>query len=386
MNSRALTLLIIGSAMLALPFLDPKDNRARIALFGVCVILTWRYVVWRFADTLPPVALSATGLYAWAFAVIEASACLGWTFGFVNLTRTKSRSAEASEHRSWLTTPPRVPRVDVMITTYNEEASILTRMSGSFDCDVEGATRNIGRSDQRRPAGLTERDYVAISVSDTGSGMTHAVAAKAFEPFFTTKAVEQGTGLGLSQVLGFAQQSGGEVRIDTRVGRGTTITILLPRSRESLPTMVDEDRPVPRDGKAATILVVDDDAAVRDLTVHALATMNYRVLAADNGRLALDVLRQTDTIDLALIDLVMPGMNGRQLATRMRASNLQRAILFMTGYDDLSGTDDPFAQELVIKKPFKLIELAAAVERALSIRDGERQAWNVTPIRQPRKS
>jgi CheY-like chemotaxis protein len=114
--------------------------------------------------------------------------------------------------------------------------------------------------------------------------------------------------------------------------------------------------------------------------------MNYRVLAADNGRLALDVLRQTDTIDLALIDLVMPGMNGRQLATRMRASDPQRAILFMTGYDDLSGTDDPFAQEMVIKKPFKLVELAAAVERALSIRDGERQAWNVTPIRQPRKS
>jgi signal transduction histidine kinase len=184
----------------------------------------------------------------------------------------------------------------VMIDPTQLELVILNLAINSRDAMPNGgrltvATRNIGVSDQRRPAGLTERDYVAISVSDTGFGMTHAVAAKAFEPFFTTKAIDQGTGLGLSQVLGFAQQSGGEVRIDTRVGRGTTITILLPRSRESLPIMVDEDRPIPRDGKAATILVVDDDAAVRDLTVHALETMNYRVLAADNGRLALDVLR-----------------------------------------------------------------------------------------------
>ena len=100
---------------------------------------------------------------------------------------------------------------------------------------------------------------------------------------------------------------------------------------------------------------------VRELTVSALEAMNYRVLAAENGRVALEVLRQADTVDLALIDLVMPVMNGRQLATRIRAADPGRAILFMTGYDDLSGTDDPFAQEMVIKKPFKLVELAAAV-------------------------
>jgi CheY-like chemotaxis protein len=98
------------------------------------------------------------------------------------------------------------------------------------------------------------------------------------------------------------------------------------------------------------------------------------------------MLRRADTVDLALIDLVMPVMNGRQLATRIRAADPGRAILFMTGYDDLSGTDDPFAQEMVLKKPFKLVELAVAVERALAGRDGERQAWNVTPIRQPKRS
>src|SRR6185369_15633141 len=119
------------------------------------------------------------------------------------------------------------------------------------------ATKNISPCDPHRPAGLAARDYVAISLSDTGSGMTQEVAAKAFEPFFTTKAVGQGTGLGLSQVLGFAQQSGGEVRIDSRLGEGTTITIFLPRSRESLPRVVEEAGPAAHDGKAATILVVD---------------------------------------------------------------------------------------------------------------------------------
>ena len=248
------------------------------------------------------------------------------------------------------------------------------------------ATRNIGRSDPRRPAGLGPNDYVSISVGDTGSGMTQEVIAKAFEPFFTTKPIGQGTGLGLSQVLGFAHQSGGEARIDSRVGQGTTITILLPRSRESLAQVVDEDRPVSHDGRAATILVVDDDPAVRSLTVQALETLNYRVIEAENGRVAWDLFRRNENIDLALIDLVMPIMNGRQLATRIRVADPERALLFMTGYDDLSGSDDPFAQEVVIKKPFKLVELAAAVEHALHGRHGgEPSPWNVTPIRKSRR-
>jgi signal transduction histidine kinase/response regulator RpfG family c-di-GMP phosphodiesterase len=247
------------------------------------------------------------------------------------------------------------------------------------------ATKKIATSDRHRPAGLPDADYVAIAVSDTGSGMTQEVAAKAFEPFFTTKAVGEGTGLGLSQVIGFAHQSGGDVRIESRVGQGTTITILLPRSRESLPRPVDENRPVSHDGNAATILVVDDDPAVRNLTVQALQTMNYRVIEAENGRVGLDRFRRKEHIDLALIDLVMPMMNGRQLATQIRAADPERPILFMTGYDDRSGSDDPFAEEMVIKKPFKLVELAAAVEQTLNRRRDNAPAWNVTPIRQTKR-
>ena len=277
-----------------------------------------------------------------------------------------------------------------MIDPTQFELVILNMAINSRDAMPDGgrltvATRNVAVSDPHRPMGLAEKDYVAISVGDTGSGMTQEVAAKAFEPFFTTKAVGQGTGLGLSQVLGFAQQSGGEVRIDTRPGHGTTITIFLPRSWEFLPRAVDEDRAVPHRGTAAKILVVDDDDAVRELTVNALDAMNYQVLEARSGRIALDILRQSETVDLILIDLVMPGMSGRQLATQIRAADPQSSILFMTGYDDLSASDDPFAAEMVVKKPFRLVELAAAVERALKAGERERPAWNVTPIRQSKK-
>jgi CheY-like chemotaxis protein len=110
---------------------------------------------------------------------------------------------------------------------------------------------------------------------------------------------------------------------------------------------------------------------------------NYQVPEADNGRDALDMLRDKDTVDLALIDLVMPGMDGRRLATRIRASDPQQKILFMTRYDDLSGTDDPFTREM-LKKPFKLVELAAAVERALGKDNREQPPWSVTPIRSPK--
>src|SRR5215469_3126632 len=274
----------------------------------------------------------------------------------------------------------------VMIDSTQLELVILNLAINSRDAMLHGgrltvATKNIGAAESGLPAGLDARDYVALRVSDTGTGMTEDVAAKAFNPFFSTKDVGKGTGLGLSQVMGFAQQSGGEVRIDTRLGKGTTVTLFLPRTHETLPKPVDQEERRPKRGRAASILIVDDDVAVRDLTVQALEALDYRVLDAANGRVALDMLRGSEPIDLIVIDLVMPDMSGRQLATRIRANNPAQAIVFMSGYDDLSGRDDPFANEIVIKKPFKLVELAAAVERALRVRDRDQQAWNVTPIR-----
>jgi CheY-like chemotaxis protein len=241
-------------------------------------------------------------------------------------------------------------------------------------------TKNISASDPARPASLPIADYVAIWVSDTGTGMPKNVMAKAFEPFFSTKDVGKGTGLGLSQVLGVAKQSGGDVRIETRVGRGTTVTLFLPRTRASLPKTVLEEARRPQSSRGAIILVVDDDAAVRELTVHALEALNYRVLEADSGPVALDLIPGNQPVDLILIDLVMPGMSGRDLATRLRVEHPNQVIVFMSGYDDLSGTDDPFADEMVIKKPFKLVELAAAVERALGEGHGTDPVWQIIPV------
>ena len=273
----------------------------------------------------------------------------------------------------------------VLIDPTQLELVLLNLAINSRDAMPQGGrltigTKNISASDPARPASLPIADYVAIWVSDTGTGMPKNVMAKAFEPFFSTKEVGKGTGLGLSQVLGFAKQSGGDVRIDTRVGRGTTVTLFLPRTRASLPKTVLEEARRPESSRGAIILVVDDDAAVRELTVHALEALNYRVLEADSGPVALDLVRGNQPVDLILIDLVMPGMSGRDLATRLRVEDPNQVILFMSGYDDLSGTDDPFADEMVIKKPFKLVELAAAVERALGEGHDTDPVWQVIPV------
>ena len=134
-----LSLGLGGAAILALPFLEPRNNRARTALFAICIALTWRYILWRFTETLPSFELGVGSLYAWGFSTIEALACLGWTISFINLSRTKSRSDEATEQRGWLARLPHLPRVDVLITSYNEDERILTRsIVGALGIDFPG--------------------------------------------------------------------------------------------------------------------------------------------------------------------------------------------------------------------------------------------------------
>ena len=127
MDNLALTLVVIGAAILVLPHLNTTDNRARFGVFAVCIVLTWRYVAWRFAVTLPPLALRIDSLYPWAFSTIEALANLGWVLGFITLSRTIDRRQEATQQRSWLNRLARAPRVDILIATYNEDESILAR-------------------------------------------------------------------------------------------------------------------------------------------------------------------------------------------------------------------------------------------------------------------
>jgi signal transduction histidine kinase/CheY-like chemotaxis protein len=176
--------------------------------------------------------------------------------------------------------------------------------------------------------------YVLISVTDTGTGMSRDVAEKAFEPFFTTKGAGHGTGLGLSQVYGFVKQSGGHVKIYSEVGEGTTVKIYLPRlvgAAQAQNAADTAEPPVAERGHGERILVVEDDAEVRAYIVEALRELNFDVSEAPDGKSALSVAEGRE-LDLLLTDVILPGINGRQLADTMTAQRPGLKVLFMTGY------------------------------------------------------
>ncbi|NTF06697.1 PAS domain S-box protein [Agrobacterium rubi] len=184
--------------------------------------------------------------------------------------------------------------------------------------------------------GLKAGEYVSLCVSDTGTGMSADVMARAFDPFYTTKPIGQGTGLGLSMVHGFAGQSDGAVRIDSKVGHGTTICIFLPR--HSMDVLVEEAKaeiqsPTPQSSGGETILVVDDEPLVRMIAVEQLEDLGYAVLEAGDGASAMAILNSDQRIDLLVTDVGLPnGMNGRQLAEAARLSRPDLGVLFITGY------------------------------------------------------
>ncbi len=211
-------------------------------------------------------------------------------------------------------------------------------------------------------------EYVALSVSDTGTGMPPEVVARAFDPFFTTKGVGKGTGLGLSMVYGFAKQSGGHVMIYSEVGIGTTVRLYLPRSTatSAAPETAAADRLPPAGGEA--ILIVEDDADMRALTAAQLERLGYRPLAATTAAEALDLLAAHPEIRLLLTDLTLPGgVNGRTLAERAVAAAPGLRVLYMSGYTENAvihqGRLD--AHVRLLQKPFGIDDLARQVREAL---------------------
>jgi CheY-like chemotaxis protein len=227
-------------------------------------------------------------------------------------------------------------------------------------------TANLETHDGGRPADLAPGNYVRISVSDTGGGMSEDIRSKAFEPFFTTKEPGKGSGLGLSQVYGFARQSGGTVQLESAIGRGTTVSIFLPRA------IGDEGaEPHGRQRHAAgvsgaRILLVDDDDDVRRVASDALAQAGYLVIAARNGFEALDLLAREENFDLMLADFAMPGMSGIALYEEARLRRPTMRALFMTGFADAMDLHETADAPPVVKKPFRLAELLAAVSDRLA--------------------
>ena len=220
---------------------------------------------------------------------------------------------------------------------------------------------------------LAPGDYVGISVSDTGVGMTDAVLGRACEPFFTTKEPGKGSGLGLAQVYGVARQSGGGLQLESAPGEGTRIELYLPRSREAVqpaeqnPALTDKSSAAHR----ARVLVVDDHEEVREVIVAYLDILGYRVVAAAGGKAALELLEANPgAVDVLVADYAMPEMSGTDLIKTVRRKYPLLPVMLVTGYADTNGIEDGFdsLDVFVLKKPFRMTELAETIERALARR------------------
>ncbi|WP_344699696.1 PAS domain S-box protein [Sphingomonas limnosediminicola] len=212
--------------------------------------------------------------------------------------------------------------------------------------------------------------YVSVCVTDTGTGMTPEVIAKAFDPFFTTKPMGEGTGLGLSMIYGFARQSGGQVRIYSEIGQGTTICLYLPRHGEDAEV---EERPTDSGNADATatgevVLVIDDDPTIRMLIAEVLAEAGYTVVEAPDGPAGLEILKSNARIDLLITDVGLPGgLNGRQVADAARVSRPHLKVLFITGYAEnaVIGRSRLERGMFVLTKPFQMEHLAHRIREII---------------------
>jgi CheY-like chemotaxis protein len=216
---------------------------------------------------------------------------------------------------------------------------------------------------------LAPGDYVRLRVQDTGLGMSSEVIARAFDPFFTTKPIGQGTGLGLSMVYGFINQTGGRVSITSEEGRGTRIDLLLPCHHDAAEQAPAVDRSIEplRASQGERVLVVEDEPDVRMLVVDVLKDLGYRVQVACDSHEALLVLQGAEPIDLLVTDVGLPGLNGRQLAEVARQHRPGLKVLFMTGYAREAQVRGDFLDDgmELLTKPFSIDELARRVSRLI---------------------
>jgi hypothetical protein len=255
------------------------------------------------------------------------------------------------------------------------ESALLNLAINARDAMPEGGKLAISTANARldgvtadTPA-LPPGDYICIAVTDTGTGMSAEVAARAFDPFFTTKPIGQGTGLGLSMIYGFARQSNGHATIDSRLGEGTSIRLYLPRYQGGVAA---PHRSAARASEHAasgeTVLVVEDEPIVRGVILEMLQDQGFRTLEAVDGPSGLRLLRSRARIDLLVTDVGLPGLTGRQLADQARETRPGLKILFMTGYAESAAISQGFLQPgmEMITKPFELDNLSRKIRSMVS--------------------
>ena len=257
-------------------------------------------------------------------------------------------------------------RAPVMSDRTQLELAVLNLAINARDAMPDGGRLTIVTEIRQVAEGdplLEPGEYVTLSVADTGEGMAPEVVERAFDPFFTTKGVGKGTGLGLSQVYGVARQAGGAAQIASTPGKGTVITLLLRRS-----TAAVEDAEAPSAAKpvlaprpGSTVLVVDDEGPVRALACEILELLGYRVLEADSGARALEVI-ETERPDVMLFDYAMPNMNGAELARLARLRRPDVPIVFASGYADTGQVEAALGGEaIILRKPFDMETLAQTI-------------------------
>ncbi|MBS0361737.1 MAG: response regulator [Proteobacteria bacterium] len=255
------------------------------------------------------------------------------------------------------------------------ESSLLNLVINARDAMPDGGVLTVETTnatvDPDNPE-LPPGDYAVVAVSDTGTGIPPELLAKVVEPFFTTKGVGKGSGLGLSMIYGFAKQSGGQLRIYSEVGHGTTIRLYLPRSEEAVET-VKAPATGPVKGRGERVLVVEDNLDVRRVAVRQLTELGYQVVEAENGLAGLEVLTQDHGIDLVFSDVVMPGgMTGIEMIAAARERRPGLKALFTTGFTSAATANNNrvTGADMVISKPYRVTELAAKLREALEAPSG----------------
>jgi PAS domain S-box-containing protein len=246
----------------------------------------------------------------------------------------------------------------VMVDIAELETALVNLVINARDAMPDGGTITVAAHNSSLSEEVDAGEYVAISVTDTGTGIAPDVLSKIFDPFFTTKPIGKGTGLGLSQVHGFAHQAGGTVKVRSELGKGTTITILLPRREACL--LVDDVDAV-ETGGSGTVLLVDDNPDVAAVSTNLLEQLGYTVRRVDSAEAALREIEH-DGIDLVFSDIVMPGkMDGLSLARQLKAMRPQLPILLATGYSDAAVNvrgDFP-----ILRKPYEIHQLSQAIAK-----------------------